>query len=314
MLINMRTSATAGIELLRQERIDVVLLDAKRVLLDGRPAALFVRQNVPSPSELMQAKGLYVLPRISAGLRALAAQNHEITISAPNVQEILYRGERLHNLRPAELPPAPMGKVNWTRFGLLRSLARTAKPRTQMELAGELGITQGAVSQNLANLSHLVKKTSMGWSAGSFELIAKEFLENYPGPGGVERSWFGLDAVIPQGEKALRAFPGSLLSADSAADELSPYRRARTAMIYTTSSLDLQSLGFASSPREKATLIEITPDDQTIFPLAKANSSKPLVDGLLVAYDLRRSLGPDRDAAAAELLIDLEKNWAKDDF
>lgn len=314
MLINMRTSASAGIELLRQESIDVVMLDSKRVLLDGRPAALFVRQNVPAPSELMQAKGLYVLPRISPGLRALATQNHEITISAPNVQEIWHRGTRLQSPIPAALPPAPMGKVNWTRFGLLRTLARTAEPRTQTELAIELGITQGAVSQNLANLSRLVKKTSAGWSARSFDLIAKEFLENYPGPGGVERPWFGLDAVIPQGEKVLRAFPEILLSADSAADELSPYRRARTAMVYTTSSLDLQSLGFASSPREKATLIEITPDDQTIFPLAKANSSKPLVDGLLVAYDLRRSLGPDRDAAAAELLIDLEKDWSKDDF
>jgi transcriptional regulator with XRE-family HTH domain len=305
----MRISAAAGIDLLRKEQIDVQSLGAGRVLIDGRESRLFVRQNVPSPSELYRAKGLYVLPRISPGLRKLATQNHELILSAPGALEIWHRGKRILGTKPAASREQASGKVNWARFGLLRTLARTAKPRTQKELAQELGITQGAVSQNLSKLDRLVIKTKDGWQARSFSLVATEFLEHYPGPGGIEQAWFALDAVIPQGERVLKANPWVLLSADSAADELAPYRRARTSMVYTPMGLKLEDLGFARSSREKATLIEVIPDDRTIFPLAKANSARPFVDGLLVVYDLKRSAGPDADAAAKELLLDLEESW-----
>lgn len=311
MLIIMSTQTSNGIELLQQEGIDISLSAPGRVVVDGLSAPMYVRNQVPSPSELAQATGLYVLPRISPGLRKLAQENPSLTLSAPNTGEIWHRGQRLSAQRPKAVIPQA-GKVNWARFGLLRALAITSKPRTQAELAAELGITQGAVSQNIANLRDLVVKDKSGWRARSFELVAKEFLDTYPGPGGVEQAWFGLDAVIPQGLRVLKAHPGVLLSADSAADELAPYRRARTSMVYTLATLGLEELGFARSERSKATLIEIVPEDRTIFPLARANSHRPLVDGLLAAYDLRRSAGTDAQVATDELLIDLEQAWSKD--
>lgn len=311
MLIIMSTLASSGIDLLQEEGIEIFLTAPGQVMIDGLSAQLFVRHRVPSPKELANATGLYVLPGISPGLRELAAQNLDLTLSAPASGEIWHRGKRLVSHRPAPVNTST-GKINWTRFGLLRALAVTAKPKTQTQLALELGITQGAVSQNLANLKDLVFKEKAGWRARSFELVAKEFLDTYPGPGGVEQYWFGLDPVIPQGMRVLKAHPEVLLSADSAADELAPYRRARTSMVYTLSTLRLEELGFARSDRSKATLIEIIPEDRTIFPLAKANSNRPLVDGLLAVFDLRRSAGTDAEDAANELLIDLEQAWSKD--
>jgi hypothetical protein len=297
--------------MLQQQGIEIAMPRPGEVLVDGETLPLFVRQNSPSPSELAKAVGIYVLPTISTGLRRLAAENPQLTLSAVQTGEIWHRGKRIDASTPARLPLS-LGKVNWVRYGLLRAFAASSKPKSQTELAHELGITQGAVSQNLANLKQLLVRDKSGWRARSFEMVSREFLEHYPGPGGVEQSWFGLDAVIPQGKKVLQANPEVLLSADSAADEIAPYRRARTSMVYSLASLKLEELGFVRSERSKATLIEIIPADRTIFPLAQATSSKPLVDGLTAVFDLRRSAGTDAKDAADELLAELELSWSQD--
>lgn len=306
----MNTLASSAIELLRQSGIEVSIPAPGRAEVAGRSIPVFVRNRTPSPSEIERTDAaLYLLTRLSPGLRLLAENNPNLTISAPATGEVWHQGKQLFGPRPQQ-QQSVTGKVNWARFGLLRALAATSKPQTQFELAAALGITQGAVSQNLANLEQLVVKERSGWRARSFDLVANEFLEKYPGPGGVEQGWFALDAVVPQGERVVKAHPGVLLSADSAADELAPYRKARTSMVYTKASMNLENLGFVRSERSRSTLIEIVPADRTIFPLAHATNDKSLVDGLLAVYDLRRSAGSDAIDASYELLIELREGWS----
>lgn len=307
----MNSLATRGIALMHEARLDFRLESADRVNIQGRSALIYIRNHVPSPSEIATGNALYFLPRISSGLRDLARSNPRLTLCAPAIGEIWHQGTQLQ-IDVAPKQPKQQRRVNWARFGLLRALAVSAAPKTQVELARMLGITQGAVSQNLNNLRGLVTKDRFGWKARSFEVVAKEFLDNYPGPGGIEQQWFGLGEVIPQGRKVLAAHPHILLSADSAADELAPHRKARTAMFYNTAGLNLEDLGFARAESLDATLIEVVPEDRTIFPLARHMKTNSLVDGLLAVYDLRRSAGTDAQEAASELLIDLEQAWSKD--
>lgn len=310
MLIIVNSLATKGFALLHRAQIDVGLESADRATLNGRSSPIYIRNHVPAPSEIVSSGALYVLPAISSGLRDLAQLNPDLTLCAPATGEIWHQGKLIQiDVMPQQ--PKQTRRANWARFGLLRALASSVEPVTQVELARMLGITQGAVSQNLANLRHLATKDKFGWRARSFELVATEFLNNYPGPGGIEQEWFGLEAVIPQGRKVLAAHSQVLLSADSAADELAPHRKARTAMFYTPSSLNLEELGFARAERVDATLIEIVPEDRTIFPLARHLKTDSLVDGLLAVYDLRRSAGTDARDAADELLAELEQGWKR---
>lgn len=307
--LNLASAAQA----LRDLSIDVSLRGLDVAMIDNQPRRVFIRASIPAVQAVSEDPAIYLLERLSPSLRELAQQRLDLTLIGQSTDEVWHGGKQLAAPKRALKATLLPTKVNYARFGLLRSLAKTSRPRAQAELAKELGITQAAVSQNLSSMSQLVEKVSMGWRARSFDLVAKEFLENYPGPGGFEQGWFGLEAIIPQGERVVRAFPEVLLSADCAADELAPYRKARTAMVYSSNSLDLESLGFAPATPDQATLFEIVPLDKTVFPLAISFNGKPLVDPLLAAFDVRRSKGLDAYEAAEEILYEQREVWVRGD-
>lgn len=304
--------ATAAQELSKHD-LELSLLGPDSAVVDNQPCRVFVRPSIPAVEAISEEPAMYLLERLSPSLRELAQQRADLTLVGQSTGEIWHGGKQLAKPQRALKPNLLPTKVNYSRYGLLRALAKTSRPRRQIEFAQELGITQAAVSQNLSSMSQLVEKVSDGWRARSFDLVTKEFLENYPGPGGYEQGWFGLEAIIAQGEKVAGAFPEVLLSADCAADELAPYRKARTAMVYSKVSLDLESLGFARASSDQATLFEIIPADKTIFPLGISVQGKPLVDPLLAAFDLKRSKGLDAFEGAEEILLEQREVWAKGD-
>ncbi|HET6673279.1 MAG TPA: ArsR family transcriptional regulator [Agromyces sp.] len=281
-----------------------------------------VRQAPATPSQiardLRQSEGgrlLYVVPRLTPALRAAA--EHGLAVVAVEEGVVMVEG---HEYRPlaavATTPSVPKSsrRMPWGRFALLRVLCRTREPRTQAQLAEEAGITQAAVSQSLSKLSRLVVRGSNGWSAANGDDLARRFLSEYPGAGGIGVSWFALDSVNAQADKALKAGlnENAILSGDVGADRIAPWRIPAKAIIYASAGLDLAKVGFARSTDERATLEVRVPADPTLWSTANAYAGdrRPRVaDPLMVAHDILRTGGADAGDAVAHVLKQLTREW-----
>ena len=322
MLINVNfegkdwVSPSAGVEFLQSLGLEVKAIGGQELEVGGERLRMHTRQRVPSPAELKRQaapNSIYFLPRVSKGLRDFAKANKTISLVASRTKEFWHKGKQLSAPSTKEQDKAQNPRAPWARFGLLRTFALSPKPRTQAELAKSLWITQAAVSQNLATLKHLIEKTKGGWRAKEFDLVAKEFLDTYPGAGGVERYWYSIDPVPQQVKRVAAERPEAILSGDFAADLLAPWRMPDLGVFYSNSDLQLQKLGFISTTLDKATLIEIIPADRTIWPLSQKRDGRLLADSLLVASDMKRSKGVDSTEAIERLLTKLRKDWQIND-
>lgn len=318
MLINVNfagkewVSPTAGIDFLNSLGFEVRAIGSHELEVDGERLRMHTRQRVPSPAELKRQSdpdSIYFLPRISKGLRDYARANKSISLVASSTKELWHKGKQLSAATSKEQDKAQSPRARWARFGLLQAFALSPEPRTQAALANSLWITQAAVSQNLANLKHLIEKTRGGWRAKEFDLVTKEFLETYTGAGGVERYLYSIEPVPEQVKRVAAERPEAILSGDFAADLLAPWRMPDLAVFYSKSDLELQKLGFISTSKDKATLVEIVPADRTLWPLAQKKDGRLLADSLLVAYDMKRSKGVDTPEAIEHLLKKLRKDW-----
>ena len=278
-----------------------------------RHASVKVRGAPPGPAAVSKDRVglvsggqtlLYIVPRVNATLRRLSRDWSDVDVVGTRDGVVIVAGveTRVVDLDGPSGRPV-RGRVPWGRLALMRVLVRTTEPRAQTELAHECGITQAGVSLGLQALGELVQRMPSGWIAVDRSSLWDAFLAQYPGPGGITTSWYGLQSPVEQADAAVAAASGDqpLVSGDVAADRLAPWRRPRIAHVYLGSGLDLEPAGFAPAGQADATLLVTVPLDPTIAATAAAWSGVGLVDPLLAAFDVLRSGGPDAPDAVARL-------------
>ncbi len=315
-------TASDALDLITSAGLPVEVTAFDSVTIAERNARLYVRQTPPSPASVRaedrhEGLRLYVVPRLTDGLRRLAAEDERIAIAAVRDGVFMLDGReyRVPSDVPEPLWPPTTRRIPWGRYALLRVLARTRSPRTQTQLAAEAGVTQAAVSQSLRQLGDFATRNSEGWYARDVRAPSESFLAQYPGPRGITSSWYSLDPVVAQADNVARAGGDArlLISGDAGADLIAPWRKPTRAIVYGRTGLDLAANGFAESGPERATLEYTVPADPTIWATATAfasGTSPRTVDPLICAHDVRRIGGPDADDAVEHLLESIERDWA----
>lgn len=228
------------------------------------------------------------------------------------------------------------GRKPWQRHAIIRHLLLGGE-WTQSELVEVCEVTQPRVSQVLKELTRigLVSRNRQLGATGPSSWVAMDraslidsWLQTYPGPGGAAPTyWLGLDNIGEQAQTAWKYIDqtlgksgvsrGPVVSGDSAADFIAPYRRSQLAVIYSPRGVDLTPAGFTPSPRHNASLKLVIPTDPSVWPDPRDDPSSalapnapfPLADPLQVAWDLLRSSTPDADQAAGAVtraLLDLQ--------
>ena len=235
---------------------------------------------------------LFIVPRATERVRELVRRE-------PHAWLLTHDGAALLGDTPEASPREhrmPRGRVPWGRWALMRTLARPSEPRTQKQLAAEVGLTQGAVSGALAKLTEAVRADS-GWLANDPGSLWDAFLAEYPGPGGVRTHWYSRLPFVRQSE-ALR--PHTLLSADGGSDDVAPWRTPVRTVAYAADPLDMEALGFSPATADEATVDLVMPADRTVFATAAA-WALGVADPLLIAWDLRDIGGNDAEEAVIHL-------------
>lgn len=319
-----RVTAGDGIDLMIAAGIPVEVKTFSEVQVAERNARILVRQTSPSPSSISaeletDSITLYVVPRLTDSLRTLALRDSRIAVAAIKEGIVIVQGEELQAMNKHPAQPVPLGsgrRVAWGRYGLLRALARTRAPRTQVQLAKEAGITQAGVSQVLKQLDRLVTKSADGWAAHDVRDLVDMFLLEYPGARGIKRHWFSLEAADRQAQRALDAGADAdpILSGDVGADRIAPWRALGKVVLYGRTGVGLARAGFAEADAERASLEYIVPADQTIWATAIAYTEgrRPwTADPLMCAHDILRTGGPDAHEAVDRLVDHLAHDWAR---
>lgn len=335
-MVENRVTAEAGIDLLLAAGMKVHVSSSSGLDLAirqgaPRPFQLKVRQKPPTPSEINRDLELtrradyadtgllYVVPRLTSTLRMATTTNQSLAVAALRDQTVLIGNREFQpasRMQQPALMHGPVRRLPWGRHALVRALLRTSEPRSQTTLAQEAGITQAAVSQGLNALQGHVARRGRGWVATNPDSLFEQFLTTYPGPRGITTHWYGLDPVAKQAQQTLQAGAdaNALLSGDSAADLISPWRLPARAVVYAQAGLNLQRLGFAESTSERATLEYTLPADHTLWATAAAWAGRvPLhtADPLITAWDVRRIGGPDASEAVGKLRHGVLSSWSK---
>lgn len=323
----MAVTASDGLDLLRAAGLAVEITSFADAEIAGRHARLRTRKAPPSPSTVAAEREdrvvVYVVPRLTESLQRMAADDAMLAVVATEDGIVWWDKKRYELGRTERNEAKRRGKTPWARFGLLRALLRTRRPRTQAELAAEVGVTQAAMSQNLKRMRKQVHKSVEGWTLLDPNETADHFMTEYPGPGGITQYWFGIDPVMQQARGIQSAHADThggvsvLLSGDAGADLIAPWRAPRRATVYARSGLQLARLGFAESSRDSATVAVTVPADMTIWALATAfaeeDSIPATVDPLLCAHDVKQLGGSDADQAAERLVRHTIDRWSRGD-
>jgi hypothetical protein len=331
-------TASDGIDLLSALGVNVIVRDADTVTLglDGRRtiARVHVRRSPPSRWDIRRDVDsnrardahpgilLYVVPKATAALADGALADPTIAVVSVQDRVVILRGKRMEEVLPTGLAAARQGaaptrgRVAWGRYALLRVLLRTSRPRTQMDLAAECGVSQVTISNGLRTLDTAVVRDEGGWRALRPETLWAQFLAEYPGPQGITSYWLGLEPIVRQAKtvRDAAAEVDGLVSGDPAADLIAPWRVGSRAVIYARTGLDLARLGFAETTPEKATLEYVVPADPTIWSTARAWSATALgftTDPALAAWDVQRTGGPDAADAVERIRRTVLAGWLK---
>ena len=308
----------AAIDLLQQAGMAVRVDSVDELIVDGIPVDVKIRVR-STPSDLRRelsrwrnrgatGKLAYVVPRASPSLVAVAEREPMVVLIGVDDATLVNDGHlvRLGDSFVAQRGPAP-ARVAWGRFALIRSLLRTPEPRTQRQLANESGVTQAAVSKGLREIGEVAVAARRGSMPAAEQLWAR-FFDEYPGARGIHSHWYSLDPPVRQVETMQRAFPGTLVSGDTGADRIAPWRVVTDARVYSRAGIDLSSLGFAEASPDEATLTLVVPADPTIWATAAAwaeggRAPADTADPLIIADDVMRT-GRSDVADAIEHLHD----------
>jgi hypothetical protein len=318
----MSPTLTDGMTLLDDLGIEADYLNRSRVdiTVDGEVLSLrpLVRDAPPTPSQvqreldIVQRHGestglLFVVDHASVSLAARALANPLVAVVEMGKRRAIVGGREC--LYKTAEPPRRVkkrgGRVAWGRMAVGRVLLRTAAPRTQVDLAAEAGVSQQVVQQSL----HALAPNGVGgggrgsWRAADPSGLWDHLIAEYPGHRGLRRAWTAVASPREQIERA-QALAGNtetLLSGDSAADELAPWRRSRRAVLYAPHDLDLSARFAPTDSGTDPTLEVVVSDDPTVFATAAAWADGPtrLTDPIITAWEVAYSAGPDaRDAVA----------------
>ncbi|NQX16456.1 hypothetical protein [Rathayibacter sp. VKM Ac-2857] len=278
-----------------------------RLVITPRPPTASELRDQASRSTDSAVTG-FVVPRANAIARRLALDDPRLALFGTDDGTVILDRQDL-SFATDDRPAVPR-RVPFARFALLRTLVRSREPRTQAELAAECGVSQMSISKLLRADPPLAERTEHGWTARDPQALVRHFLAEYPGPGGLSQYWYSLRPVIEQGERALMTGLPALLSGDSAADRLQPWRVPRLAVVYADRGLPFEPVDFTESDSREGTLRVTVPKDPTIRATATAwYPNGRTVDPLIAAWDLRTSEGPDAEEAADRLLRRETKAW-----
>lgn len=312
-------------ELLLDAGIAVRIISARDLRIttssgDEIDAHLVFTPRPPTPSEVRKhalgtasgAVTAFVSPRANSITRRLALDDPRLALFGLDDGTVIVQGEDLTVAKDDRQTSGRRRRVSYALFALQRTLARTREPRFQNDLAHECGVSQMTISKLLGADPLLAQRTGQGWVARDRRALAERFLAEYPGPGGLSQLWYSIRPVIEQAEQASASGLRALLSGDSAADRLAPWRVPRLAVLYADRSLPLEASGFAETDSREATLRVHVPMDQTIWATADAWYPRGrTVDPLIAAWDLQRSGGPDADEAVERLLSKEVTTWLR---
>jgi hypothetical protein len=320
---------TEGIDLLRQAGISHAATSPTRMLIAGSDVRVFSPTTPPAPSvierDLETIRGsafpedilLYVLSRAPESLRRRALEDSKIAYISTSDSTIVFQTKK-HVVTNSADPTSPklVRRPAWGRLAIARALLRTGRPQTQVEIAKAAGITQAAVSQALKALGDHVARnigSDTGWLAKNPDELFTYAVRDYPGPGGITTYWYGLDNLATQAELVLD-YAGPqvvLLAGDSAADQISPWRRMRRASVFSKTGFDLRPLGFAQTEPQNATLEFTVPADNTIWATAQSwyGETVTVTDPIIAAWTVRDIGGSDADEAETRLRGVVIRNW-----
>lgn len=211
------------------------------------------------------------------------------------------------------------GPVPWSTFTVSRRLLAIG-PSRQLELAAASGVSQSKVSRVLTRLVDLglAVRTADGWRPAEWGDLFDWWLANYPGPAGVTTYWYSLDDPTTQTAKALKVLAGvphadAVVSGDTAADCLAPWRRPEKTTIYARAGVSLVSAGcIPVGSAVEATLSLVAPRDPGVWlPSEWVLGGLPMADPLQVAHDVSISGGVDSSEAVDHLREALRARHAR---
>ncbi|WP_375479686.1 MarR family transcriptional regulator [uncultured Jatrophihabitans sp.] len=312
---------------LEENGIAVLPIDSEHVRLthDDDSAVFFVLTipRVARTHDIKPAPERHALlvPRsiTSAALeRAWAAGWSVVTDDGAGQLRFAQRTLRLNSADATQTPRRPRGRPGRTVFSVVRALFALDQGARQDEIAEFAHVGQAAVSKALNRLVNLnlVARGEHGWQVTDRAGALSWWLAHYPGPGGLETHWFGVDPINEQAYRAYRALDteraNPVLSGDVAADLVAAWRTPRQATLYAQRGTDLSVIGLTPSDASASTMTLVLPDDPGIWPISKApvllemrgHGDIARANAFQVLYDLSRSPGPDADEA-----LDAWRTW-----
>lgn len=202
---------------------------------------------------------------------------------------------------PGDSTPLPRrGRPAWGRWALMRYLVLTREPARQADIAAALGLTQQAVSLGLRSLGAVVTTTKEGSAVSDRSALLDSWIQSYPGPGGFETGWYGLNDPVTQARTAQAIAQDqsvtALVGGDVAADVVAPWRLPTTGLLYVDRPVDLSQHGFVPAPLDEANLTLCEPRDPTLWRLSHTRTGWHLADPMTVLWDLTRQPGAEEAA------------------
>lgn len=208
-------------------------------------------------------------------------------------------------------PPRHAGKPAWIRWALQRYLLTSQAPSRQHVIADTLGSSQQTISRAAKALGSLVTDEGSGLFAPDRTSLLEHWVHEYPGPGGQEFGWYGLDTALENVTAAVNFAAEldiqTLVSGDAAADRIAPWKLPMRGRIYASGLIDLADNGFAPAPLDEANLVICIPRDPTLWrlsarPEVEHDSDEPIIaDAAIVYWDLLMSGDQDSEEAAQQL-------------
>lgn len=304
------------VSVLEENGVAVLPVDSEHVQLsDDDHSAVFFVLTVARLARAHDVKraperdALLVAPSITSEAleRAWSQGWSVVTDDGTGRIRLAERTLRLNSATPAQAPKRPRGRPGRGVFSVVRALFALEGGSRQDEIAEFAHVGQAAVSKALSRLAELdlVTRGPHGWQVTDRAGAVSWWLARYPGPGGIETDWFGVETITDQAYRAYvaldRAHARPVVSGDVAADLVAPWRTPRHATLYARRGADLSEIGLTPSDASASTLTLVLANDPGVWPISKApvliemrgHGDIARANAFQVLYDVSRSPGPD---------------------